>query len=347
MNDRNLWVDYAKAIGILLVVYGHVVRGLIGAGIIEAHLPRWLLVDSVLYSFHMPLFFFLSGLFFWRSLGNRGGSGLVFNKIDTIFYPFVLWSLLQGGIEVALSRYTNGDLGMAKVLSLLWDPRAQFWFLWALFFSFLLAVLLIRRETLQVPVFFAAVALYLVEGAGVWMDSFKFVAENLVFFIAGILFSRVRHLAERHTGLLAFAGSLAFVLLAYIFHAVLGLTYDDRGLASLLLAFAGILMTAGLCMLLARRSIGWLLALGALSMPIYLMHILAGSGARVVLGRVFGSEDPALHVVVGCLVGVLAPVVVARLLQALDIRWFYEAPEWLSIERWRRRRLDTIAGPVA
>ena len=29
MQNRNLWVDYAKAIGILLVVYGHVVLSLI------------------------------------------------------------------------------------------------------------------------------------------------------------------------------------------------------------------------------------------------------------------------------------------------------------------------------
>jgi len=29
MQERNVWVDYAKAIGIILVVYGHVARGVI------------------------------------------------------------------------------------------------------------------------------------------------------------------------------------------------------------------------------------------------------------------------------------------------------------------------------
>lgn len=60
MNTRNLWVDYAKAIGIVLVVYGHVVRGLLNAGILQDAEFHGL-VDSVIYSFHMPLFFFLSG----------------------------------------------------------------------------------------------------------------------------------------------------------------------------------------------------------------------------------------------------------------------------------------------
>jgi len=53
------WVDYAKGIGIILVVYGHVARGIFSAGMIVNE-KIFRLVDSVIYSFHMPLFFFLS-----------------------------------------------------------------------------------------------------------------------------------------------------------------------------------------------------------------------------------------------------------------------------------------------
>nr|WP_276330832.1 acyltransferase family protein [Serratia inhibens] len=60
---REAWVDYAKGIGIILVVFDHVNRGLYSANI---HLSEsfYQLTDSVIYSFHIPLFFFLSGLFF-------------------------------------------------------------------------------------------------------------------------------------------------------------------------------------------------------------------------------------------------------------------------------------------
>lgn len=66
---RESWVDYAKGIGILLVVFGHVNRGLQAAGII---MPSKLyhLVDSIIYSFHMPLFF-LSGLFLLSRLRRK------------------------------------------------------------------------------------------------------------------------------------------------------------------------------------------------------------------------------------------------------------------------------------
>lgn len=127
MQERNVWVDYAKAIGIILVVYGHVARGVFNAGL-PMDEGSYRLVDCIIYSFHMPLFFFLSGLFFYDSLMKRGRTGLVVNKVDTIVYPFIVWSLLQGLLEVVLSNYTNGQVTLTEVLSLLWMPRAQFWF---------------------------------------------------------------------------------------------------------------------------------------------------------------------------------------------------------------------------
>ncbi|EPJ4139137.1 acyltransferase family protein [Klebsiella pneumoniae] len=64
---RETWVDYAKGIGIILVVFGHANRGLYSSGIyISPEIYHYL--DNVIYSFHMPLFFFLSGLFFVSSI---------------------------------------------------------------------------------------------------------------------------------------------------------------------------------------------------------------------------------------------------------------------------------------
>ncbi|SUY94743.1 acyltransferase [Klebsiella pneumoniae] len=93
---REAWVDYAKGIGIILVVFGHVNRGLYSAGI-QLSGSSYLLTDSIIYSFHMPLFFFLSGLVFLRNPWiKRGKTSFVISKIDTIVYPYVSWSLLQG-----------------------------------------------------------------------------------------------------------------------------------------------------------------------------------------------------------------------------------------------------------
>ena len=60
------WVDAAKGIGIVLVVYGHAVDGLRSAGLVPA--DGWAAFSFyAIYTFHMPLFFLLSVLFARRS----------------------------------------------------------------------------------------------------------------------------------------------------------------------------------------------------------------------------------------------------------------------------------------
>ena len=48
-KERIIWIDYAKAIAMFFVIFGHVDSG--------NYLTNWI------YSFHMPLFFLLSGAF--------------------------------------------------------------------------------------------------------------------------------------------------------------------------------------------------------------------------------------------------------------------------------------------
>ncbi len=57
MKERINWVDVARGIGVLLVIYGH---GL-------AATP----LRFIIYSFHMPLFFFLSGLVFHKRKNEK------------------------------------------------------------------------------------------------------------------------------------------------------------------------------------------------------------------------------------------------------------------------------------
>lgn len=53
---REIWADVAKGVGIILVIMGH------------ANCPN--LPHGIICSFHMPLFFFLSGLFISRQCEN-------------------------------------------------------------------------------------------------------------------------------------------------------------------------------------------------------------------------------------------------------------------------------------
>lgn len=332
-QSRNLWVDYAKAIGIILVVYGHVARGVFNAGI-KIDQSLYELVDSVIYSFHMPLFFFLSGLFFTASMAKRDSVSLLRSKVDTILYPYVIWSLLQGMVEVVLSHYLNGHTTTGEVFSLVWSPRAQFWFLYVLFFVFSLAILVYRRP---VPIwctgiFIGSVLFYFFGGLLPDVYLINMLNHTFVFFAAGVLANFfLDSMPGKKTRWLILFLTL-FIISQWIFHIAMGLRYNN-GTAFWLLPLS--LISIGFIVFLAqwltRYNWRWLAYLGQNSMTIYLVHILAGSGCRVILLKVFGITSVGAHLLIGTLGGILLPLLLYSVCGRFGLISLFRPPRFLSI----------------
>ncbi len=327
MGNRESWVDYAKAIGIILVVYGHVARGLYKGGI-DFSASLYQLSDSVVYSFHMPLFFFLSGLFFYKSFSKKGASKLIFSKIDTVFYPYVIWSVLQGGVEALLSNYTNGNVSLNEVFSLLWSPRAQFWFLYALFSIFVLLSVIysLVSSRFTLIIFICSIVLYLYPSLLPQGFIFGFVSSNSVFFILGIVFTMYAKI-EYLLSLTVLVGLLvAFVASQWFFHDYLSYQYTDKGVESFLLACISIAFVVSVSLFLSRTNYRFIAYIGSSSMAIYLMHILAGSGSRVVLYKFFGVDSVLVHLILGCLVGIISPIIALFLINKFNAKYLLSAP---------------------
>ena len=84
-KKRLLWVDAAKGIGILLVIAGHV----------------WWRpgpVHRVIYAFHMPLFFILSGY----TATPQAMLPLIGRLMRTLLVPFIAFSLILIGLDLAV-----------------------------------------------------------------------------------------------------------------------------------------------------------------------------------------------------------------------------------------------------
>lgn len=336
--------DYAKGVGILLVVYGHMAHGLL-----DARLPmnRELheLINSVIYSFHMPLFFFLSGVFFLGSLARRGGRKLIENKLEVVFYPYVVWSLIQGLIEVVLAGSTNGAATLGQVLSLLWLPRAQFWFLYTLFIIYLVSVTLYRRSDTcwSTMILLMAALLYVSRFSPIDIYAISSFGRNFVFFALGVSTSSLlsRGKTNRSLAPLIFLlVAMVFVGSQYLFHGMFGFGGFNIGQTSrlafaLALAVAGIAFVMALCRLLAKFELRWLIFLGRHSMEIYLIHTIGSAGVRIVLHKLFGITDFSLHVVLGMFFGVGIPLLVVALAPRFSLGWLFAPPRKLLV--WAAR----------
>ena len=81
ISKRIDWIDFAKAIGIFLIVFGHSIKGTI------AH--------TFVYSFHVPLFFYLTGATF----GCRTGyANFLLKRVKTLLIPY--WALMAVSIVI-------------------------------------------------------------------------------------------------------------------------------------------------------------------------------------------------------------------------------------------------------
>jgi len=340
MESKTEWVVYAKANGIMLVVYGHMARGLDKANIA---LPEafYRLADSIIYSFHMPLFFFLSGLFFYASFNKYGSKQFVLNKVDTIVYPYLLWSLLQGTLEATLSSYTSANISFAQVFSLLWSPRAQFWFLYALFAIFVLATIIfstLNKRWISLVLLLSIVLYWLTAD----IDSAhlaRFIPENFVYFMFGVWFS------SRYNNMLAYSprrwllSATAFVIAQYLFHVSWQLNYEDRGVWALLVAVLSINFIINLAHFLSRLHMPIMVFIGNASMVIYLLHIMAGSGTRIVLKSVLHIQSTSIHLIMGCLFGLLLPLLAMIVANKLGMKYLFHAPlsTWLATATKRQQ----------
>lgn len=321
-ESRHDWIDVAKGIGILLVVYGHVARGVFNANL-GMDPDFFVVVDRFIYSFHMPLFFFLSGIFFFSSLEKHGHVGLITIKIDSILYPYVIWSLVQGIFEVILSSYTNGHTTLSDVLSFAWQPRAQFWFLYCLFQIFLVVTLLQKINYRPPLVLISLLATtHLLVAHHMWPGSIlRDAATYGIYFVIGAFSYPYIKKRLKPSGITLLLGLLLFGCVHFI---------QPQGFGTLPIALVSIFLVIQISMHLAQRNSKLLMKIGACSMMIYLAHVLFGSGVRILLKNAFGIEDITTHLLIGTFSGVVLSMTLMKFLDQANIRIFLNPPFAIS-----------------
>ena len=114
-KNRINYIDIAKGIGILLVMLGHL-------------LDSDALLKTAIYSFHMPLFFIVSGMV----LKPQSIVKKVNRQINNILVPYVLWAVIFSGF----SFYNLIFIGYGSNESLLKvGSNGMLWFLSVMFFA--------------------------------------------------------------------------------------------------------------------------------------------------------------------------------------------------------------------
>lgn len=188
-KERIIWIDQLRSIALLIVIIGHVA------------LPEN--ATSLIYSFHMPLFFIISGLTINR---NKMQSISVYNylilKIQHLIIPYFWMSFLMYPLWYFAFHYLSNDIeltiGQAFVgiflgnNLLIASPSNALWFVLVIFLANLLFLFLLRisknnESILLILVALCAIIGYLDKGnAQIWHFNVAFTA--VVFMYIGNCF---------------------------------------------------------------------------------------------------------------------------------------------------------------
>jgi fucose 4-O-acetylase-like acetyltransferase len=181
-TGRDPGIDVLRAVAVLLVVFGHGIQYSNKA--FDENL-----VFKFIYSFHIPLFFFLSGFLAFRS----SPEGYLPRKSRQLLIPYFAWMaiyyLLFNGADPTL--FGPGRIAEYLVDSLVYQGDGSLWFLWVLF-TISVVHALSRSLRYKYVLYSAAIlCLYPLQEAlpSLSLMGLGLVRWHLFFFMAGLFFA--------------------------------------------------------------------------------------------------------------------------------------------------------------
>jgi fucose 4-O-acetylase-like acetyltransferase len=340
-RERHPWIDYARGICIILVCYRHIYGGVMTEDNNITEYPVLQYINIFFFSFRMPLFFIVSGMFFRLSLGNKGAGNFIKNRSQTILYPLLVWGVIHISLQLIFADYVNANRQPADYLRLIYQPRSieQFWYLNALFFVSVLYTVVSRYagfnfiRQLVLGTILYAVAGYLhinnIE-AGFITDVFFFY----FFFAVGDAVSGVMLDPENFPKIASYKTLLlivpVFILLQHYF-TYLNLSNNNDyyvqnyqpALFALSAIVGGSFVICISFLLQKTNRLRFLRVVGYHSLYIYVTNLMVTAATRTIMVRVFGIESVPVLLITGTITGIVIPMLFYNVMMKAGAWWLF------------------------
>lgn len=316
-GDRLLDIDRTKGFAIALVVWGHL------ASVVPSDSPLWFYVSvSIIYSFHMPLFMYLSGLVFFL-VGSNGRfwsspGRYIFSRFDRLILPFIFF-----GIFVVLGKYFLGNFtnlpdpvhsisdGLLDVLTnSQGNPSASIWYLFVLFVYTLITPLLWKIGGERFSILF----LFGVLGWAIKFPEAYYVHRISTYYIFFVIGGFVAH----NKVCIYMIFKRFCILFIFAFSLICSFYFDSH----ISLLVCGILSIPAFHSIFLQNF--WnrdrlFIYLGRYTMAIYLLNTIC-MGVLYVVIKLLYSNDPSFSVILLLVIfisGLFAPILIKKLLDGV------------------------------
>ena len=314
-ETKNIqWILICKGLATILVVFGH---------FNPSPSPLyWSELIRLIYAFHMPLFFVLSGYLF--NANKYQYSELVKTKVRRLLYPFISIALIFFAIKFVAGLFVtlSHPIDLHAVLVLLTDPMSSYmpllWFVYVLFLIFIMYPLLKRFIDSDLVLLSLFVVLNTLAGGE--YPVVGWVLHYIPYFLVGQILRNNTTIYESVSGKTwkKIITPAALFLMLYVVGKFLDLSapydYPFKFSVALLGVIAAINLSFRMELSPNTQVYRALKLVGYYSMSIYLFHTLFESAVRIGFYQVFSGVDITFELVavVAIICGVLVPMGLER-----------------------------------
>lgn len=179
-------IDIAKGIGILLVVIGHCFPDV--STVDGVSVPFFRLVHDVIYTFHMPLMFFMAGFLSQRIFKAEDKAQFVKDRFIRLMIPYFSIGILYMPVKIVLARFAAQPFDIATLWQMFLgvNPNGGLWYLYVLFLIQVVLVFTCSKDNIKWLLLISAVVSIAVVISNVsfyWIDD---AAYYLFFVLLGL-----------------------------------------------------------------------------------------------------------------------------------------------------------------
>lgn len=262
----------------------------------------------------MPLFFAISGfLYGYKELKSMGKpQKLIRKKLISLGIPYVVFSDIYICFNIVMQNFvqTNTDTNIKNLVTLLWNPVAQYWFIWVLLFYFIIVAC--YGNTYAKLKILTAIGAVVSLTENLLMNGLNTAYHNGLAYFFYFTFAAMigyNFRKKKNKELCANIGTAVILLVTgsiFVFFACQKTFLETFLLRATLLRVLGIVAFSASVICLTRVAIikRVLMTIGKYSWYIFLLHSYFLCAARVVLKKVLPLGNQWIEVLVGMTVSV-------------------------------------------
>lgn len=301
-------IDVVRCFGMILVVLGHSFPDASASAGIQNLF--WKYIFDVIYSFHMPLFFALSGFVsskFLRTNSERVSH--IKKRVLRLLVPYFVWAIVYIPFKLILSKYTSAAIEISSLWKIIIgkNPYSGLWFLYALFLNDTIRAIAVNSKKRHHLLLFISFVMLIIAKYIIIVEPIRWVFAYLFFYLIGceiklyydIFTSIIKNKIIIVLSIIGILILVYFVDFESVFH----------GVTSILTAIMGIIVMFGIGIAQENNKVA--AKIGRYGMDIYILSGVILVFLRISLFNILHLPY-GIYVFVSTIIAFFLPIVISK-----------------------------------